>query len=177
MVREWPAADVADMILLIDDLSHKVVDGTYRLSETQARAILDLRLQRLTALGRDEIGEEMKGLAEQINEYLSILFSREKLMGVLRDELVSVRERFSVPRRTQIAELEFEQDDEDLIQREDMVVTVSHSGYIKRTTLSTYSMQKRGGKRRSRERCAGRDRKRTSMKSSHESEERRKRAA
>src|SRR3546814_14135803 len=102
MGREWPAADVADMILLIDDLSHKVIDGKYRLSETQARAILDLRLQRLTALGRDEIGDEMAKLAAEINEYLSILGSREKLMGILRDELVAVRERFATPRRTQL---------------------------------------------------------------------------
>jgi len=148
MTREWPAHDVADMIGLIDDLSHKVIDGKYKLSETQARAILDLRLQRLTALGRDEIGDEMKTLADEINEYLSILGSREKLMGILRAELVSVRERFAVPRRTQIAELEFEQDDEDLIQREDMVVTVSFGGYVKRTPLSTYRLQKRGGKGR-----------------------------
>src|SRR5690606_19352952 len=104
LTREWPAADVADMTSLIDDLSHKVIDGTYRLSETKARAILDLRLQRLTALGRDEIGDEMKTLAGEINEYLSILSSREKLMGILRAELVSMRERFAVPRRTQIAE-------------------------------------------------------------------------
>ncbi|WP_341910663.1 DNA gyrase subunit A [Ferrovibrio terrae] len=148
MTREWPAADVADMIGLIDDLSHKVIDGKYKLSETQARAILDLRLQRLTALGRDEIGDEMKKLAAEINEYLSILGSRDKLMGILRAELVSMRERFAVPRRTQIAEMEFEQDDEDLIQREDMVVTVSFGGYVKRTPLSTYRLQKRGGKGR-----------------------------
>lgn len=148
MTREWPAADVADMISLIDDLSHKVIGGTYKLSETQARAILDLRLQRLTALGRDEIGDEMKTLATEINEYLAVLGSREKLMGILRAELVSMRERFAVPRRTQIAEMEFEQDDEDLIQREDMVVTVSFGGYVKRTPLSTYRLQKRGGKGR-----------------------------
>jgi DNA gyrase subunit A len=148
MTREWPAADVADMIGLIDDLSHKVIDGKYKLSETQARAILDLRLQRLTALGRDEIGDEMKTLAVEINEYLSILGSRVKLMGILRSELVSMREKFAVPRRTQIAEIEFEQDDEDLIQREDMVVTVSFGGYVKRTPLSTYRLQKRGGKGR-----------------------------
>ena len=148
MTREWPAADVADMIGLIDDLSHKVIDGRYKLSETQARAILDLRLQRLTALGRDEIGDEMKTLATEINEYLAILGNRDKLMGILRAELVSVRERFAVPRRTQIAEMEFEQDDEDLIQREDMVVTVSFGGYVKRTPLSTYRLQKRGGKGR-----------------------------
>ncbi|HLT78402.1 MAG TPA: DNA gyrase subunit A, partial [Ferrovibrio sp.] len=148
MAREWPADDVADMIALIDDLSHKVIDGKYRLSETQARAILDLRLQRLTALGRDEIGDEMKQLAAEINEYLEILGSREKLMGILRAELVAVRDRFATPRKTEIVEMEFEQDDEDLIQREDMVVTVSFAGYVKRTPLSTYRLQKRGGKGR-----------------------------
>ncbi|HEX6959451.1 MAG TPA: DNA gyrase subunit A [Ferrovibrio sp.] len=148
MERDWPAEDVADMITLIDDPSHRVVDGKYKLSETQARAILDLRLHRLTALGRDEIGDEMKQLADQINEYLSILGSREKLLGILRSELVAVRERFATPRRTEIVDLEFEQDDEALIQREDMVVTVSFSGYVKRTPLSTYRLQKRGGKGR-----------------------------
>jgi len=148
MTRLWPASEVASMIALIDDPSHRVVDGHYRLSETQARAILDLRLQRLTALGRDEIGDEMKQLAEQINEYLAILGDRTKLMALLREELVAVRERFAVPRRTEIQDVEFEADAEDLIQREDMVVTVSHAGYVKRTPLSTYRTQKRGGKGR-----------------------------
>jgi len=148
MERNWPAADVADMIMLIDDPSHRVIDGHYRLSETQARAILDLRLQRLTALGRGEIEGEMAELAEQINGYLELLGDRAKLMALLRAELVSVRERFSTPRRTEIQDLEFEADVEDLIQREDMVVTVSHSGYVKRTPLSTYRTQKRGGRGR-----------------------------
>ncbi|WP_374630431.1 DNA gyrase subunit A [Ferrovibrio sp.] len=149
MTRLWPASDVASMIALIDDPSHRVEDGHYRLSETQARAILDLRLQRLTALGRDEIAEEMAKLAAEINEYLSILGDRVKLMGLLRGELVAVRERFATPRRTEIQDVEFEADAEDLIQREDMVVTVSHAGYVKRTPLSTYRTQKRGGKGRS----------------------------
>ncbi|WP_428247365.1 DNA gyrase subunit A [Ferrovibrio sp.] len=148
MARQWPASEVASMIALIDDPSHRVEDGFYRLSETQARAILELRLQRLTALGRDEIGDEMKQLAEQINEYLAILGDRTKLMALLRDELVAVRERFAVSRRTEIQDVEFEADAEDLIQREDMVVTVSHAGYVKRTPLSTYRTQKRGGKGR-----------------------------
>jgi DNA gyrase subunit A len=148
MERDWEASDVADMIALIDDPSHRVIDGKYKLSETQARAILDLRLHRLTALGRDEIGDEMKKLADEINEYLSILGSREKLMGILRSELVAIKERFATPRRTEIVDLEFEQDEESLIQREDMVVTVSFSGYVKRTPLSTYRLQKRGGKGR-----------------------------
>ena len=149
MTRLWPASDVAAMIALIDDPSYRVEDGHYRLSETQARAILDLRLQRLTALGRDEIAEEMAKLAAEINEYLSILGDRVKLMALLRGELVAVRERFATPRRTEIQDLEFEADAEDLIQREDMVVTVSHAGYVKRTPLSTYRTQKRGGKGRS----------------------------
>ncbi len=148
MTRLWPASDVAAMIALIDDPSHRVVDGHYRLSETQARAILDLRLQRLTALGRDEIGDEMKELADQINEYLALLGDRTKLMAMLRSELVAARDRFAVPRRTEIQDVEFEADAEDLIQREDMVVTVSHAGYVKRTPLSTYRTQKRGGKGR-----------------------------
>ncbi|MEC9347781.1 MAG: DNA gyrase subunit A [Pseudomonadota bacterium] len=149
MSRDWPAEDVRDLVELIDDPTHKVVDGRYRLSETQARAILDLRLNRLTALGRDEIGEELTGLGEKIRDYLDILSSRVRLMGILRDELRDIRERFATPRRTVIEDVEFEQDEEDLIQREDMVVTVSHTGYIKRVPLSTYRVQRRGGKGRS----------------------------
>ena len=148
MARDWPATQVEDLIRLIDDPGQVVRDGTYRLSETQARAILDLRLHRLTALGREDIAAEMQELAKQINGYLAILGSRERLMGLLRDELVDVKARFATPRRTEIQDLEFEQDDEALIQREDMVVTVSHAGYVKRTPLSTYRPQRRGGKGR-----------------------------
>jgi DNA gyrase subunit A len=148
MERHWPASEVAAMIALIDDPSHRVSDGRYRLSETQARAILDLRLQRLTALGRDEVGDEMRALAASINEFLAILGSRARLMQVLRDELVAMKAEFATPRRTQIQEVEFEHDEEDLIQREDMVVTVSHAGYVKRTALSAYRPQRRGGKGR-----------------------------
>ena len=149
MARDWPATDVADMIALIDDPKHRVVDGRYRLSEQQARAILDLRLQRLTALGRDEIGDELKQLGEKIKDYLAILGSRARLIGIVRDELSEMKERFATPRRTEILEQEFEVDDEALIQREDMVVTVSNNGYIKRVPLSTYRPQRRGGKGRS----------------------------
>ncbi|MDX1575200.1 MAG: DNA gyrase subunit A, partial [Kiloniellales bacterium] len=149
MARDWPASDVAPLIRLIDEPGHELAaDGSYRLSDAQARAILDLRLQRLTGLERDKIGEELQGLAEKILEYLAILDSRERLLGLLRDELIAMKERFGDPRRTVIEELEFEQDVEDLIPREDMVVTVSHGGYIKRVPLSTYRAQRRGGKGR-----------------------------
>ncbi len=149
MGKDWPALDVESLIRLIDDPRHQVVDGVYRLSEAQARAILDLRLQRLTALGRDEIANEMTTIAGEIKGYLEILASRDVLQGVVRAELTDVRNRFATPRRTEITDSDFEVDDEDLIQREDMVVTVSHAGYVKRTLLSTYRPQRRGGKGRS----------------------------
>ncbi len=148
--RSWPAEEVADLIALIDEPGHKVAeDGTYRLSEAQARAILDLRLQRLTGLEREKIADELKALATQILDLLDILGSRERLLSVLRGELVEIKERFGDPRRTAIEDIEFEHDVEDLIQREDMVVTVTHNGYIKRVPLSTYRSQRRGGKGRS----------------------------
>jgi DNA gyrase subunit A len=150
MGRDWPAQDIAPLIALVDDPRHKINDdGTYRLSETQARAILDLRLQRLTALGRDEIGDELSKLAAEISDYLEILRSRVRIMGMIRDELIEVRNSFATPRKTQIVDWDSDVDDEDLIAREDMVVTVSHAGYIKRVPLSTYRAQRRGGKGRS----------------------------
>jgi DNA gyrase subunit A len=150
MARDWPAEDIAPLIALVDDPRHRVAeDGTYRLSDTQARAILDLRLQRLTALGRDEIGDELKKLAEEISDYLDILRSRVRILGIIKDELAAVREAFATPRKTQILDWDADVEDEDLIQREDMVVTVSHAGYIKRVPLSTYRAQRRGGKGRS----------------------------
>ena len=150
MEREWPALDVAPLIELIDEPGRGVSEnGTYRLSEEQARAILDLRLHRLTGLERDKIGAELRDVTDQIADYLETLANRAKLLGILRDELVEMKERFGTPRRTEIQELEFEADIEDLIQREDMVVTVSQSGYVKRVPLSTYRAQKRGGKGRS----------------------------
>ncbi len=148
MERDWPATDVEPFIRLIDDPGHKVIDGSYRLSEAQARAILDLRLQRLTGLERDKLVAETKEIAGQIEEYLAILQSREKLLGVIRTELGEMRDAYADDRRTTIEELEFEQDIEDLIQREDMVVTVTYTGYIKRVPLSTYRAQRRGGKGR-----------------------------
>jgi DNA gyrase subunit A len=150
MARDWPAADVAALIELIDDPRHKVSrEGTYRLSDIQARAILDLRLQRLTALGRDEIKDELDKLAAEIADYLDILRSRARIQAIVREELVKVKADFATPRRTEIIEQVDEVEDEDLIQREDMVVTVSHLGYVKRVPLSTYRAQRRGGKGRS----------------------------
>ncbi|MGF1607904.1 MAG: DNA gyrase subunit A, partial [Kiloniellales bacterium] len=147
--RTWPATDVVPLIALIDDPAQgAAADGSYRLSEAQARAILELRLQRLTGLERDKIAEELQGLADRIREFLAILGSRERLLEVLRGELLEMKERYADPRRTMIEELEFEQDIEALIQREDMVVTVSHQGYVKRVPLSTYRAQRRGGKGR-----------------------------
>ena len=149
MDRDWPARDMAPLITLIADPRHKLNDdGSYRLSEQQARAILDLRLQRLTALGRDEISEALNKLAIEIADYLDILSSRSRVFTIIRDELTAVKTAFATPRRTQIGD-SFDMDDEDLIQREDMVVTVSPAGYIKRVPLSSYRAQRRGGKGRS----------------------------
>ncbi|MES5483300.1 DNA gyrase subunit A [Bradyrhizobium sp. INPA03-11B] len=149
MSRDWPARDVEAMITLIDDPRHRINDdGTIRLSLEQARAILDLRLQRLTALGRDEISEELDKLAAEIADYLDILRSRARVQGIVKTELAEVKQQFATPRKTQIIEQEGEVEDEDLIQREDMVVTVSHAGYVKRVPLSTYRAQRRGGKGR-----------------------------
>ncbi|MGU3286665.1 DNA gyrase subunit A [Methylobacterium mesophilicum] len=150
MSRDWPAHDIAPLIALVDDPRHRVAeDGTYRLSETQARAILDLRLQRLTALGRDEVGDELKSLADEIADYLDILRSRARIQAIVTDELIEVRQQFATPRRTEIVDYDSSVEDEDLIAREDMVVTVSHAGYVKRVPLSTYRAQRRGGKGRS----------------------------
>ncbi|MCA3635208.1 MAG: DNA gyrase subunit A [Hyphomicrobiales bacterium] len=150
MSRHWPAMDVASLIALIDDPRHALqADGTYRLSERQAQAILDLRLQRLTALGRDEIGDELEKIAGEIREFLDILSSRARIQAIIRDELTTIRDAHATPRMTEIIEAESDFEDEDLIAREDMVVTVSHAGYIKRVPLSTYRAQRRGGKGRS----------------------------
>ncbi|MBC7283083.1 DNA gyrase subunit A [Hoeflea sp.] len=150
MTRRWPAMDVESLIRLIDDPRHRInEDGTYNLSEEQARAILELRLARLTALGRDEIGDELGKIGDEIKDYLEILGSRVRVQQIVKDELIAVRDEFGIPRRTEIAEGGPDMDDEDLIAREDMVVTVSHSGYIKRVPLATYRAQRRGGKGRS----------------------------
>ena len=150
MDRDWPARDVEPLVALIADPRHMLTDGkTIRLSEEQARAILDLRLQRLTALGRDEIGDELNGLAGSIRDYLDILRSRQRVYDIVKDELRSIKDEFATPRRTEIVEGGPDIEDEDLIQREDMVVTVSHGGYIKRVPLAIYRAQHRGGKGRS----------------------------
>jgi len=147
MTRHWPAGDILEYIALIDDPTHKANDdGTYNLSETQARAILDLRLQRLTQLGVREVTDELQELAGKIKDYLAILASRERIMQIISDELREVKDQFAVPRRTEIVDWSGDMEDEDLIEREDMVVTVTQGGYIKRTALADFRAQKRGGK-------------------------------
>lgn len=150
MERRWPAKDVAPLVELIADPRHKLnEDGTYFLSEEQARAILELRLARLTALGRDEIADELNTIGVEIKEYLEILASRQRIQDIVKEELAAVKEEFGTPRRTVLAEGGPDMDDEDLIAREEMVVTFSHEGYIKRVPLDTYRAQRRGGKGRS----------------------------
>ncbi len=149
MSKTWPAKDVEPLIALIDDPEHQVEGGKYQMSEVQAKAILELRLHRLTGLERDKIGDELKVITDRIAEYLAILASREKLLEVLTEELIEVKEKFGTPRRTELVDAEFEMDMEELIQREDMVVTITHGGYIKRVPLDTYRAQRRGGKGRS----------------------------
>ncbi len=149
LAREWPIAEIAPYIRLVEAVDVEVTGDSYRLSDTQVRAILDLRLHRLTALGRDEIGEELQALAASIAELLEILANRAKLYAVMRGELVAVRDQFATPRRSEIAAAADGIDDEDLIEREDMVVTVTMQGYIKRTSLDSFRAQNRGGKGRS----------------------------
>ncbi|MBS0541476.1 MAG: DNA gyrase subunit A, partial [Proteobacteria bacterium] len=150
MAKDWPASDVAPLIALIAEPGREVsAEGTYRLSEVQARAILELRLQRLTGLERDKIAEELTEVAKLIEGYLELLADRDKLFALMRKELVEIKDQFATPRRTEIVDNEFEQDIEDLIQREDMVVTVTHGGYVKRVPVSAYRAQRRGGKGRS----------------------------
>ena len=148
LVREWPIAEIAPYLRLVEAMDGPLTGDSYRLSDIQVRAILDLRLHRLTALGRDEIGEELKVLAASIAELLEILANRARLYEVMREELVAVRDEFATPRRTEIAAAADGIEDEDLIEREDMVVTVTMTGYIKRTPLETFREQKRGGKGR-----------------------------
>ncbi len=147
--KAWPANEVEALVKLIDEPDHKVENGTYRLSEAQAKAILDLRLQRLTGLERDKIHEELVALGDEIKECLSVLSSREKLYSIMRGELVAIKDEYATPRRTKIEDIEYETDVESLIQREEMVVTVTEAGYIKRVPLNAYKAQKRGGKGKS----------------------------
>ncbi|MBV8392552.1 MAG: DNA gyrase subunit A, partial [Alphaproteobacteria bacterium] len=149
MARDWPAADVTPLIVLIAEPGREVsAEGTYRLSEAQARAILELRLQRLTGLERDKIAEELGEVAKLIEGYLELLADRDKLFALMRKEMLEIKEQYATPRRTEILENEFEEDVEDLIPREDMVVTVTHGGYVKRVPVSAYRAQRRGGKGR-----------------------------
>lgn len=148
LMREWPIAEIAPYIRLVEAVETEVAGDTYRLSDIQVRAILDLRLHRLTALGRDEIGDELKTLADSIAELLEILANRARLYEVMREELTAVRDAYATPRRTEIAAAADGIEDEDLIEREDMVVTVTVQGYIKRTSLDTFRAQGRGGKGR-----------------------------
>lgn len=149
LAKRWAAHDIAPMIELVDDPEYPLHDdGTYQMSEAQAKAILDLRLHRLTGLERDKIGDDLKEITAAIAEFLEILANRPKRLGLLKDELAEVKEKYAVPRRTELTDSEFEQDIEDLIQREDMVVTISNDGYVKRVPLDTYRAQRRGGKGR-----------------------------
>jgi len=149
MEKAWPASDMAPYIALVDDPNYKLAaDGTYKLSERQADAILELRLHRLTGLERVKIAEELKEITDKIADFLAILASRERVLAIMKEELLKVKAQFAGPRRTTLEESAFDQDIEDLIQREDMVITVSHAGYIKRVPLSTYRAQRRGGRGR-----------------------------
>ncbi|MDB9943908.1 DNA gyrase subunit A [Octadecabacter sp.] len=147
MTRAWPAEEILPFIKLIDDPTHPAnADGTYNLSEIQARAILELRLQRLTQLGVKEVTDELEELAGKIKEYLIILGSRERIMDIITNELQECKDLFAVPRRTEIVDWSGDMEDEDLIESQDMVVTVTETGYIKRTALADFRAQKRGGK-------------------------------
>jgi DNA gyrase subunit A len=150
MARAWPAKDVAPLVLLIADPRHVMQeDGTIKLSEEQAKAILEIRLARLTALGRDEIADEVTKLGEAIKDYLDILRSRPRVLTIVKDELKAIRDEFATPRLTELVDAEVELEDEALIEREDVAITVTHAGYIKRTPIAEYRVQGRGGKGRS----------------------------
>ncbi len=149
LAKAWPAGDVEPLVKLIAEPGRDVIEGTYRLSEAQAKAILDLKLQRLTGLERDKIHDELRSIGYEIEEYLSILASREKLMGIMKDEFQAIKAEYATPRRSVIEDIEFDTDIEALIQREEMVVTVTEAGYIKRVPLNAYKAQKRGGKGKS----------------------------
>lgn len=148
LARSWPCESVAPLIELVNEPGHKVENGTYRLSEVQVRAILDLKLHRLTGLERDKIADELKEIVDQIKDYLDILASRDRVYGIMVDEFIEIKENFATPRKSEIVDVDLSIDMEDLIQKEDMVVTVSQNGYIKRVPLVTYRAQKRGGKGR-----------------------------
>ena len=147
MQRSWQDNEIREYIAFIDDPTHKINDdGTYNLSEAQVRAILELRLQRLTQIGVKEVTDELEALSSKIKEYLEILASRSKIMAIISSELNEVKDQFSTNRRTEIIDWAGDMEDEDLIEREDMVVTITSGGYIKRTPLADFRAQRRGGK-------------------------------
>ncbi|HEX7725869.1 MAG TPA: DNA gyrase subunit A, partial [Rhizomicrobium sp.] len=149
MARAWPAKDTAPLVLLIADPRHIMLeDGTIKLSEEQAKAILEIRLARLTALGRDEIADEVAKLSEAIKDYLDILRSRPRVLTIVKDELKAIKDEFATPRKTELVDADVEIEDEALIEREDVAITVTHAGYIKRTPIAEYRVQGRGGKGR-----------------------------
>ena len=148
MARDWKAENMQSLIDLIDDPESKIINGTYKLSEAQAKAILELKLHRLTGLEQDKLAEEIKATGLEIQELLSILDNHEKLLGIMKSELLEVKEKFATPRKTEIIPSEFETDIEDLIAREDMAITITNTGYIKRVALNVYKAQNRGGKGR-----------------------------
>ena len=148
MARDWAADNMQALIDLIDDPDSQIINGTYRLSEAQAKAILELKLHRLTGLEQTALADEIKSTGIQIQELLSILDNREKLLGIMKSELLEVKEKFATPRKTEIIPNEFETDIEDLIAREDMAITITNTGYIKRVALNVYKAQNRGGKGR-----------------------------
>lgn len=146
----WQSGEMAHYIRLVDDPRHPIAsDGTYKLSDRQAQAILDLRLHRLTAMGRDDISSELEKLAEAIKEFLIILASRERILGIIKDELTFIKEKFATPRKSEITEFEGDMEDESLIPSEDMIVTVTSAGYVMRVPSETYKAQNRGGRGRS----------------------------
>lgn len=149
MAQEWPAAGVEPLIDIVGDKKNSIINGKCKFTEEQAKAILEMRLQRLTGMEQEKITNDLKELAAEIKEFIEILGSRDKLLSIVKEELQQIKDEFATPRKTQIDVNEFEHDIEDLIQKEDMVVTVTHGGYIKRVPLSTYRAQKRGGKGRS----------------------------
>ena len=148
MARDWKAENMQSLIDLIDDPESQIINGTYKLSEAQAKAILELKLHRLTGLEQDKLADEIKATGLDIQEYLSILDNREKLLGIMKSELLEVKDKFATPRKTEIIPSEFETDIEDLIAREDMAITITNTGYIKRVALNVYKAQNRGGKGR-----------------------------
>ena len=149
VARDWPAGDMMPLIALIADPRTVVTEGNaIRLSDEQARAILALQLSRLTGLGRDDIAKAANEIADEIKELLEILGSRDRILAMIRDDLVGVKEAFGGARRTHSPKSEGDIDDEALIPREDMVVTVTHGGYVKRTPLAAYRTQRRGGRGR-----------------------------